>query len=159
LAQASLNTLAPENVAHGADILIQATGPAGTIQTLAEVTALDYKVEDDPMEVPVMGSRRNGTRPGRLKVTGTIKCYFVDEGVFSMWMGSGSVSTTGSASIVYASARTFQRYNIRVGLVGGSLPGISWKNMLFVNVTFDADIATWDMKSSPRARSPSTLKT
>jgi len=148
LTQASLNTLAADNVAHGADLQIQAIGPAGSLVTLAEIMAMDYTVDDDVQEVGPMGTRRISVRPGRLKVTGTIKAYWVNQALFSMLQGSGSVSSSGSASIVYASNRPFQRYNIRVSLTAqalAALPNLSSVTpQLFVNVVFDKDLATWD---------------
>lgn len=152
--QASLNLLTPESVSHGAEILLQAAGAAGGFQTVAEIYALDYKISDDPQTVGVMNSRRNGMRPGRILVTGTIKAYFVNEALFTMWLGSNTVTSAGSASIVYASQRTFNRYNIRAALGTLALSGVSWRNITFVNVTLDEDVATWDKDKLSDANIP-----
>jgi hypothetical protein len=146
-AQTSLNTLKPDNVAHGADILIQGVGPAGTFVTLAEVKIMDFTVDDDIQVVGQMGTRRNGAREGRIKITGTLKNWFLNSEVFSMWLGSSTVVAAGSASIVYGSQATFNRYNIRVALAATSNapPAASWYNMTFVNVVFEKQMAIWDM--------------
>jgi hypothetical protein len=144
---ASLNTLVAEAVAHGADILIQAKGATGAYVTLAEVKGLTLNVDDNVVTVPQMGTRRNSARPGRLLVTGDIKDYWVNQAVFTEWLGSTSAVVAGSASVIYASARPFARYNIRVALVsGGQMAGtIDAYNIEIVNVVFEKDVAIWDM--------------
>ena len=141
-----MNTLQPENVAHGADILVQAQGPAqgGAYVTLAEVYELDFEVDNDRQELPVLGSRRTGSRWGRLKVTGTIKAYWLNSEVHSMWMGSTTVASGGSASQIYASAIPFQRYNIRVNLGANANPAVTLVPHTFVNVVFEKDTSKWE---------------
>lgn len=146
-AQISLNTLQPENVAFGADILIQAKGAAGTFVTLAETTALDVTADNDIQDVPVLGSRITGARPGRFKVSGTLKNYYVNEANFSEWMGSSTVVAAGSASIIYGSQITFARYNIYVSLASTALTAVAasaFRKMLLVNVVFSKQMSTWD---------------
>lgn len=144
---ASLNALVAEAVAHGADILIQAKGATGAYVTLAEVKSMNLTVDNNVVAVPQMGSRINSARPGRLLVTGDIKDYWVNQAVFTEWLGSGSVVQAGSASVIYAHQIPFNRYNIRVGLVtGGQMSNtIDAYNIEVVNVVFEKDMLAWDM--------------
>lgn len=132
---ASLNTLQPENVAHGADITVQAqvTGGLPGFVTLAEVYEMDFDMDENLAKLPVFGSRRVGVRRGHMLVTGTLKNYWINQSVASMMAGLGNVTQAGSASTIYHSAAPFQRYNIVVSALSSS-PGIT-----LINVVFEKD--------------------
>ena len=133
---ASLNTLQPENVAHGADITVQAQvgGGLASFVTLAEVYEMDLDEDQGVVKLPVLGSRRTGARRGRYSVTGSLKAYWVNQAVASMVIGYGNVLTTGSASVVYHSAVAFQRFNIVIqGLSTSPAP------LTIINVVFEKD--------------------
>lgn len=131
----SLNTLVPENVAHGADITIQAGvgGGLAAMVTLGEVYEMDYDEDDNLQKLPILGSRRTGVRRGRYAVTGSLKAYWLNSEVASMVGGLANVTTAGSASVVYHSARTFVRFNIVI-------QGLSTSpTTTLVNVVFEKD--------------------
>jgi len=141
---ATLATLAPENVAHGADILVQGLGPVGGYVTLAEIYELDFDVDNDKQELPSLGTRRTAYRWGRLKVTGTVKAYWLNAAVHSEWMGAVTPNTGGSSSQIYASAIPFQRYNIRVNLSATANPSVVPIPHTFINVVFEKDTSKWE---------------
>ena len=135
---ASLNTLQPENVAHGADITVQAqvTGGLPFFVTLAEVYELDFDVDEGLVKLPVLGSKRTGVRRGKMNVTGSIKNYWINQSVQSMNAGLENVTTVGSASTnIYHSAQPFQRFNIVIlGL--STSPVVTLINVVFEKEAF-----------------------
>lgn len=130
----SLNTLQPEGVSFGTEMLLQAQGPQGLYVTVGEIYDLSFELDDMLTPLPVLGSRRIGYRKGQLKVSGTLKSYWINGPVHSMILTATSVAAAGSASVVYHSALPNMRYNIRIN---SSNP--SGYNVTFVNVTFAKD--------------------
>jgi hypothetical protein len=130
----SLNTLQPEGVSFGTEMLLQAQGPSGLYVTVGEIYNLDFELDDMLTPLPVLGSRRIGYRKGQLKVSGTIKSYWINGPVHSMVLAATAVSASGSASVVYHSALPNQRYNIRIN---SSNP--SGYNITFINVSLAKD--------------------
>lgn len=131
----SLNTLQPENVAHGADITVQAQvgGGLASFVTLAEVYEMDFDEDQGIVKLPVLGARRTGARRGRYTVTGSLKAYWVNQQVASMVAGLGNVTEAGSASVVYHSTFPFQRFNIVIN----GLP--TSPQVTIVNCVFEKD--------------------
>lgn len=128
----SLNVLQPENVAHGSDITIQAQLSSGAWVTLGEVYEMDYDEDQNIVALPVLGSRRTGYRQGRLKVTGSLKAYWINNAVRAMVSGQAPI-LTGTSSTLYASQRPFQRYNITINST------VSSPTIVLVNVVFEKD--------------------
>jgi hypothetical protein len=133
----SLNILQPENIAHGAEITVVVQ--PGNV-TVAEIVEMDYDENQGVEGLPVLGSRRTGYRQGRLKVTGTIKAYWLNATVRSMVLGVATPTTVGNASAIYHSARPFNRYNINV--VSSAVGGLS-PQFAIINVVFEKDVAKW----------------
>ncbi len=57
----SLNTLQPENVAHGSEILLQAQGPTAGYITIAEIFNVTYDADQKLEQVPIFGTSFPGT--------------------------------------------------------------------------------------------------
>jgi hypothetical protein len=133
----SLNTMQPENVAHGAEISVIAQ--PGNV-AVAEIIELDYDENQGVELLPVLGTRRSGARQGRIKITGTVKAYWLNSTVRSMVLGVTTPLTAGNVSAIYHSARPFTRYNINVlsSAVGGLSPSFA-----LINVVFEKDVAKW----------------
>lgn len=135
----SLNTLQPEQVAHGAEIVLQALGPVGAgYVTVAEIFEMDWDVDEMVEALPVLGSRRTGYREGRLKVAGSVKAYWINGALHSMWAGATTPNAGGSSSGVYYSNMPFFRYNIRATVTTGF-----GYTMNFINVVFEKDTSKW----------------
>lgn len=130
----SLNSLQPEGVSFGTEMLLQAIGPAGLYVTVGEIYQLDFELDDMLTPLPVLGSRRIGYRKGQLKVSGTIKSYWINGAAHSMILTASPVSSTGSASVTYHSSLPTIRYNIRIN---SSNP--SGYNVTIVNVSLAKD--------------------
>lgn len=127
----------PENVAHGSEIAVVAQ--PGNV-TVAEIIELDYDENQGVEGLPVLNSRRTGYRQGRIKISGTVKAYWLNSTVRSMVLGVSTPTTVGNTSAIYHSARPFARYNINVlsSAVGGLSPSFA-----FINVVFEKDVAKW----------------
>jgi hypothetical protein len=130
----SLNTLQPEAVSFGTEMLLQAQGPQGLYVTVGEIYDLTFDLDDKLTPLPVLGSRRIGYRKGQLEIAGTIKSYWINGPVHSMMLTATSVSATGSTSVLYHSTLPNMRYNIRIN---SSNP--SGYNITFINVTLEKD--------------------
>src|SRR5262249_47491808 len=52
----SLNTLQPEGVSFGTEMLLQAIGPQGVYVTVGEIYQLDFELDDMLTALPVLGS-------------------------------------------------------------------------------------------------------
>lgn len=130
----SLNTMQPENVAFGTEMLLQAIGPQGTFVTVGEIYDLDFDLDDKLTPLPVLGSRRIGYRKGQLVISGNIKSYWINGPLHSMVLGATAVSSTGSASSIYHSSVGVFRYNIRI-----NSSNVSGYNITLVNVSLEKD--------------------
>lgn len=129
----SLNTLQPENVAHGTEITITCNGVV-----LGEIVEMDYDEDQGIERLPVLGSRRTGVRQGRYLCKGTVKAYWINNAIRTMILGDLPPVLGGvSGAPIYHSARPYQRYTIEVTGLPGSPP------MTFVNVVFEKDAAKW----------------
>jgi hypothetical protein len=139
----SLNTLQPEQVAHGAEITVTAQLPGvGSQVVLAECYEIDFDEDQGIINVPTLGSRINGARQGRFKVTGTLKLYWVNQMARAMLSGINPPTASGaSAATLYHSARPFARYDIRITGLGSS-PVLTIKN-----VVFEKDAIKWGENS------------
>lgn len=140
----SLNTLQPENVAHGSEIFLQAQGPSGGFITIAEIFNVTYDADQKLEPVPIFGTRRFAYRRGRYDVKGTIKAYWLNSFARSMVLGNATPNSAGSNSLLYLSQVPFVRYQMIV--VNANWPGNAINNpyLLFVNVTLSKDTVTWD---------------
>jgi hypothetical protein len=140
----SLNTLQPENVAHGSEIFLQAQGPSGGYITIAEIFNLTYDADQKLEPVPIFGTRRFAQRRGRYDVKGTIKAYWLNSLARSMVYGNATPSSAGSNPLIYLSQTTFVRYNMIV--VNSNWPGNAILNpyLNFINVVLSKDTVTWD---------------
>lgn len=140
----SLNTLQPENVAHGSEILLQALGPSGSYVTIAEVFNLTYDADQKLEQMPILGTRRYGYRRGRYEVKGTVKAYWLNSLARSMVLGNATPSSAGSNPLIYLSQTPFTRYQMIV--INSQWPGNAINNpyLVFANVTFSKDTVTWD---------------
>jgi hypothetical protein len=141
----TLNTLAPENAAHGSEILLQAQGPASgaAFTTIAEIFEMQYDVDNKLEPVPILGTRRIAYRRGRFEVKGSVKAYWLNSVARSMMMGVGAPSSAGSLAQAYESQVPYIRYNMIV--VNANWPGNVILNPLlqFINVTFEKDTIKW----------------
>ena len=139
----TLNTLAPENVAHGSEILLQAQGPSGGYITIAELYEVDYDADNKIEPINQLGTRRTSYRRGRYEVKGTIKAYWLNSTARSMWLGAAVPSSAGSIAAGYQSQVPFTRYNIIV--LNANWPGNTILNpyLVFVNVVFEKDTVKW----------------
>ena len=139
----TLSTLVPEAVAHGSEILMQALGPSGTYQTIAELYEIDYDADNKIEPLNVFGSRRTGYRRGRFEVKGTIKAYWLNSTLRSMWAGYGTPSSAGSGPLLYESQVPFTRYQIIV--LNANWPGSAIVNpyVVFMNVVLEKDTIKW----------------
>lgn len=118
-------------------MLLQAQGPQGVYVTVGEIYDLQFDLDDMLTPLPVLGSRRIGYRKGQLKVSGTIKSYWINGPVHSMILTATSVASGGSASVVYHSTLGNMRYNIRINSTNPS-----GYNITFINCTFAKDSLT-----------------
>lgn len=138
----SLNATQPENVAHGSEIKLQVQ-VGGAFVDIAELHEVDYDADNKVEGLVVLGSRRTGSRRGRLDVHGTIKGYWLNGIVRAMFLGSATPSAAGNASALYLSQVPFTRYVISViptSVFGGSVvPPI----LQFINVVLEKDAIHW----------------
>jgi len=136
----SLNTFAAEQAAHGVEMTVTALGPggAGSYVVLAEVFEMDFDIDNRIEPIPVLGTRRTSYRWGRIKVSGSVKAYWANAAVHSMWFGASQPAQAGSSSGIYHSNIPFTRYNIRV-----SSTNTFAELMNFINVVFEKDVAKW----------------
>lgn len=139
----SLNTLQPEQIAHGSEITVTAYIPGvSSPVVLAECFEIDFDEDQGIIQVPVLGSRINGARQGRFKVTGTLKLYWINQMARAMLSGVASPSAAGaSVASLYHSQRPFLRYDIRIVGLGVS-PVLTIKN-----VVFEKDAVKWGENS------------
>jgi hypothetical protein len=139
----TLSTLAPESVAHGSEILLQAQGPTGAYQTLAEIFEIDYTADNKVEAMALLGTRRIGYRRGRFEVKGTIKAYWLNAAVRSMWFGYATPSAAASGPLLYESQVPFTRYQIII--LNANWPGSGVVNPyeLLVNVVLEKDTVKW----------------
>jgi hypothetical protein len=133
----SLNTLQADNVAHGADIQLQAQGLSGGLVTIADIYEMDLDEDHDLQELGVLGSRISGARRGRFKVSGSLKAYWINGWTRTLWGGAVTPLAGGSASAIYHSQIPFQRYLIQItGLPSSPLVKV-------INVIFHKDSIKW----------------
>lgn len=139
----TLNTVSPENIAHGAEILLQAAGPSGTYVTIAEIYDLQYDADNKLEPINIFGTRRTAYRRGRYEVKGTIKAYWLNSLARSMILGNATPSSAGSNALGYLSQVPFSRYQMQI--INANWPGNSISNpfMLFVNVVLEKDTIHW----------------
>jgi len=135
--------MVPEAVAHGSEILLQAQGPSGVFVTIAELYEVDYDADNKLEPMNVFGSRRTGYRRGRFEVKGTIKAYWLNSVVRSMFFGYGTPSAAGTGPLIYESQVPFTRYQIIV--LNANWPGNAIVNpyVVFVNVVLEKDTIKW----------------
>lgn len=141
---ASLNPLQPENVAHGSEIWLMALGPGGSVYTnIAELHEVDYDADNKMEKIPMLGTRRTGSRRGRYEGKGTIKGYWLSSYLRSMVLGAPQPLSGGYGSTIYHSQAPFVRYNISVQ--NSNLPGNAALNplLVFVAVTLAKDVVKW----------------
>lgn len=140
----SLNSLQPESVPHGVDIVIVGAANglvADTFHALGEIYEMDYDEDEGTVKLPVLGSRRTGVRRGRYTVTGSIKAYYIQGPIRSMLMGEDPVQNAGPtipSSGLYHSQRPFNRYDIQVSAKISGVPV-----MTFINVVFEKEVSKW----------------
>jgi hypothetical protein len=142
----SLNTLQPEAVAHGSEILFQAQGPTGGFVTMAELFDVQYDTDNLLEDIPIFGTRRTGVRRGRLKGAGTIKAYHLYSGVRSMVEGVAQLPSpggAGSSPLLYLSQVPYTRYQIFVSNANWPGSAIVIPYILLVNVTLEKDTVHW----------------
>jgi hypothetical protein len=139
----TLNTLVPEAVAHGSEILLQAQGPAGGYITIAEIYQLQYDADNKVEPMNILGTRRTGYRRGRYEVKGTINSYWLNSLARSMVYGVATPSSAGSNSNVYLSQVAFTRYNIFIANANWPGSAISIPYLLLVNVVLEKDTVKW----------------
>src|SRR5229473_5836850 len=97
----SLNTLTPEAVAFGTEILLQAKGPTGGFVTIAEVYEMQCDANNNLEQMPVWARRNWAYRRGRYSVAGTIKGYWLNSTARSMILGNATPSSAGSNPLGY----------------------------------------------------------
>ena len=124
--QVSINTLQPEQVAHGTEITLQVNGI-----TVGEIFEIDWDENQHIEAVSVLGSRIIGRRQGVFEVKGSIKAYWINQGLREMVSGKYPVTGTGQPSAIYHSARPFQRYDIQVVSTNPNTPSCRLKNVVF----------------------------
>ena len=107
---------------------------------------MQYDVDNLLEDIPILGTRRTGSRRGRLKGTGTIKAYHLYSSVRTMLFGVAQPAAPGAAGsgpLLYLSQVPFVRYNLFV--VNANWPGnaIIIPYLLLVNCTFEKDTVHW----------------
>lgn len=139
----TLSTLAPEAIAHGSEIFLQAQGPSGGYVTVAEIYELDYTADNKLEAIGFLGTRRIAYRRGRFEVKGTIKAYWLNQAARSLWFGYGTPSTAGSGPLIYESQVPFTRYQIII--LNANWPGSGVQNpyTVLVNVVLEKDTVKW----------------
>lgn len=139
----TLNSLTPEAVAHGSEILLQAQGPSGGYQTVAEIYEVQYDADNKLEAMVIIGTRRNAYRRGRFEVKGTIKAYWLNSAARSLWAGYATPSTAGSGPLLYESQVPFTRYQIII--LNANWPGSAIVNPyeVLVNVVLEKDTVKW----------------
>jgi hypothetical protein len=139
----TLSTLSPESVAHGSEILLQALGPAGTYVTIAEIYDVQYDADNKIEPINVLGTRRTGYRRGRFEVKGTIKGYWLNSALRSLWAGYATPSTAASGPLAYESQVPFTRYQLII--LNANWPGSGIVNpyVLLMNVVLEKDTVHW----------------
>jgi hypothetical protein len=140
--------MAPEAVAHGSEILLQALGPgsSGQYVTLAEVFDLTYDDDNKVEPLVVFGTRRTGYRRGRFEVKGTIKAYWLYSSIRTMLLGAANPAAAGAAGSIaalYLSQVPFTRYNMTI--INANWPGsaIVAPSVVLVNVVLEKDTMRW----------------
>jgi hypothetical protein len=113
---------------------LQALGPQGIYVNIGEIYDLTFDVDDMLVELPVLGSRVLGYRKGQMKVTGTIKSYWINGSLHSMLLTATSVNSAGSASVIYHHSLVTMRYNIRINSTNPS-----GYNVTLVNVSLEKE--------------------
>jgi hypothetical protein len=136
-------SIQPEAIAHGSEILLQAQGPAGAYVTIGEIYEVDYDGDEKLEAIPILGTRRTGYRRGRFEITGTVKGYWLNGALRSLWNGYATPSTAASGPLLYDSQGPFVRYQIII--LNANWPGSGIVNPYFVisNVTFEKDTIKW----------------
>ena len=124
--QISINTLQPEQVSHGTEVTLQVNGII-----VGELYQLDWEENQHIEAVTVLGSRIMGRRQGVFEVKGSIKAYWINQGLREMVCGKYPVTGTGQPSAIYHSARPFQRYDIVVVSTNPKTPSCTLKNCVF----------------------------
>ena len=139
----TLSTLSPEAVAHGSEIFLQALGPTGVYVTIAEIYDVQYDADNKIEPINVLGTRRTGYRRGRFEVKGTIKGYWLNSALRSMWSGYATPSTAGSGPLLYDSQVPFTRYQMII--LNANWPGSGIVNPYTVlsNVVLEKDTVHW----------------
>lgn len=136
-------SLQPEAVAHGSEILLQAQGPAGAYVTIGEIYEISYDADEKIEGLPILGTRRTGFRRGRFEVSGTIKAYWLNGALRSMWNGYATPSAAASGPLLYDSQGPWTRYQIVI--LNANWPGSAIVNpyVVIANVTFEKDTVKW----------------
>ena len=139
----SLMSLQPEAVAHGSEILLQAQGPSGGFITIGEIYELDYDSDQKLEPLPILGTRRTGFRRGRFDVSGTVKGYWLNGALRSLWNGYATPSGAGTGPLTYDSQDPYVRYQIII--LNANWPGSGIVNpyLVIANVTFEKDTIKW----------------
>jgi hypothetical protein len=139
----SLSTIQPEAIAHGSEILLQAQGPSGAYVTIGEIYEMNYDGDEKVEGVPLLGSRRTGYRRGRFDVSGSIKAYWLNGALRSMWNGYATPSSAASGPLLYDSQGPWIRYQIII--LNANWPGNQIVNpyTVLVNVVFEKDTVKW----------------
>jgi len=136
-------SIQPEAVAHGSEILLQALGPAGGYVTIGEIYEIDFDADQKLEALPILGTRRTGYRRGRIEVSGTVKGYWLNGALRSMWNGYATPSAAASGPLTYDSQDPFVRYQIIILNANWPGSGIVNPNTVIANVTFEKDTIKW----------------
>lgn len=139
----SLMSIQPEAIAHGSEILLQAQGPAGAFVTIGEIYEVDFDSDQKLEAIPILGTRRTGYRRGRIDVSGTIKGYWLNGALRTLWNGYATPSTAASGPLTYDSQEPFVRYQIVILNANWPGSGIVSPWVTIANVTFEKDTIKW----------------
>lgn len=118
-------------------------GPGGVYVTLGEIFEISYDADNKVEKLDVLGTRRSAYRRGRFEVKGTIKAYWLNSTLRSMWFGYASPSGAGSGPLLYESQVPFTRYQIILQNANWPGSGINFPYMLIVNAVFEKDTIKW----------------
>jgi hypothetical protein len=132
----SLNALAPESVAHGAEIQLKVQQSDGSIITYAELLELQWDEDNKLQRLPVLGSRRQGARRGSFLVSGSFRGYYINGAVRAQWQGQSLALSSGAASAVYHSQTAYTRYLITTSAIGVT---VNFPTVTLYNVTLEKD--------------------
>lgn len=136
-------SLQPEAVAHGSEILLQAQGPSGAYVTIGEIYEVSYDADEKLEAIPILGTRRTGFRRGRFEVSGSIKAYWLNGALRSLWAGVATPTTAASGPNLYDSQGPFTRYQIVIINANWPGSGIVAPYLVISNVTFEKDTVKW----------------